>query len=362
MVGNRAVTAAISSASVPLQRYTEVKRGDARYPTRWKHRSFLPERRLGTDEKFFTHQEKREGSFYAENAQLRPNLVRSSDVDLLVAANLDLAIESTTGEPKTFFATAKRVEEGNVALKGEVSLRQTDRYLTVTGDDVEKKLFEVEPVVVAKKQRGLGVTTPQRCNEMAGLLTGKAGLDISAAQQAPPLVARVLDRVTGEEWEKEHAYRLKAFHHDSDAPRLYLRFLDAMITEFQRILSDDGRNGRKMEAELRKLSMNASLDPALGSAITTYGMATAEQEAAFRRHGERVFEFHFGTVVAKSGPDYITMENYARGEDRSKTTMSGKDPLFFFRMYGQAEPGQTWHERQLGTGSFRGAVISFQVQ
>jgi hypothetical protein len=66
-------------------------------------------------------------------------------------------------------------------------------------------------------------------------------------------------------------------------------------------------------------------------------------------------------VIAKSGPDYITMENYARRDEKSKGTLSAGDPLFFFRMYGTHEQPRTWHEAQVATGSFAGTVLSFVV-
>ena len=72
-----------------------------------------------------------------------------------------------------------------------------------------------------------------------------------------------------------------------------------------------------------------------------------------------MFAYHFATVVARSAADYITMENYARGE--REDLISAGDPLFFFRMYGTQLDGQTWHDKQLASGNFRGAIFSFQV-
>lgn len=51
---------------------------------------------------------------------------------------------------------------------------------------------------------------------------------------------------------------------------------------------------------------------------------------------------HLGGVVADSGGDKVTMENYARsGEDPS---LMADDEIFYFAMYGPAnKPTQTWH-------------------
>jgi hypothetical protein len=47
-------------------------------------------------------------------------------------------------------------------------------------------------------------------------------------------------------------------------------------------------------------------------------------------------------VVAKSGEDHITMENYARHEETR--TLSSGDPQWFFQMYGPHRNMQSFHE------------------
>ncbi|MGH2642744.1 MAG: hypothetical protein ACRDE2_02255, partial [Chitinophagaceae bacterium] len=53
---------------------------------------------------------------------------------------------------------------------------------------------------------------------------------------------------------------------------------------------------------------------------------------------------HAGAVVATSGGNNITMENYARsGEDAA---LKGDDKIFYFAMYGPtSQPAQTWHAK-----------------
>ena len=99
--------------------------------------------------------------------------------------------------------------------------------------------------------------------------------------------------------------------------------------------------------------------PEIGDSITTFGVATAEEEKGINK--DETFLYHFGGVVAKSGSDYITMENYARRDEKGKGTLSSGDPLFFFRMYGNHKEAKNWHEAQLATGSFAGTVLSFVV-
>ena len=105
--------------------------------------------------------------------------------------------------------------------------------------------------------------------------------------------------------------------------------------------------------------MNQFMVPEIGKAITTFGVYTSEEEKTMDK--DNVFLYHFGTAVAKSGSDYITIENYARRDDQAKDTLQGGDPLFFFKMYGNHQTQNNWHESQVATGGFVGAVLSFVV-
>ena len=49
---------------------------------------------------------------------------------------------------------------------------------------------------------------------------------------------------------------------------------------------------------------------------------------------------HIGAVVAVSGQDRVTLENYARSHEIG--SLGDNDPHYYFQMYGPA--GQTWHE------------------
>jgi hypothetical protein len=49
--------------------------------------------------------------------------------------------------------------------------------------------------------------------------------------------------------------------------------------------------------------------------------------------------YHYAGVVARSGNDRVTLENYARGDNR----MEDADPRWYFQMYGEGS-GQTFHE------------------
>lgn len=51
---------------------------------------------------------------------------------------------------------------------------------------------------------------------------------------------------------------------------------------------------------------------------------------------------HYGAVVAKSGGDSVTLENYARNRENEGIS-DATSAMYYFQMYG-TEKGQTWHE------------------
>ncbi|HEX3424888.1 MAG TPA: hypothetical protein VHT30_02070 [Acidimicrobiales bacterium] len=51
---------------------------------------------------------------------------------------------------------------------------------------------------------------------------------------------------------------------------------------------------------------------------------------------------HYGGVVAKSGGDMVTLENYARNRENAGID-NATSAMYYFQMYG-TEKGQTWHE------------------
>jgi hypothetical protein len=63
------------------------------------------------------------------------------------------------------------------------------------------------------------------------------------------------------------------------------------------------------------------------------------------------WDWHFATVVARSGGDRVTLENYARGDDRR----GDNDPRWYFQMYG-SKPGQSFHEAAVKTNTFANPI------
>ncbi|NRD45422.1 eCIS core domain-containing protein [Corallococcus exiguus] len=129
----------------------------------------------------------------------------------------------------------------------------------------------------------------------------------------------------------------------------------------------------RYEQVLFRLGLNAYADPRVGDAFQTYSVGAMEryQDAQNRNwmrmrdevaprpavpvpppvYCEPVWEYHWGGVVAESGADRITFENYARNyEDRSGPQLQGGEARSFFQMtrvptqVNDPLIAQSWHE------------------
>ena len=335
-----------------LQRFREISPGDVSYPQKWHagQGPFLDEK-AEDDERFFSYQEARGGRFFDASGQ--PYLVNVADAKLHISNNRKIAVVAT-GEAKTFFAARSIIDKANGALAGGVRLAMTRRHLW-NGDD-SPPLFEVEPMAAAQNARGIAMRTPQRCNEMAGFASGNQTLKIPNMDRAEKLLVEAVQSATnrqGETWPQEHARRIKNFRDERGYDEFQERLLACALHPRIR-----GRVEKALESE----GMNGSLDPRPGEVITTMGTLSKSLSAEAANRRVEPFPYHFGTVVARSDRDYVTLENYARRDPVVTNTSGSGDPLFFFRMYSANSYRQTWHYVQTATGAFVGLPISFKYR
>jgi hypothetical protein len=113
---------------------------------------------------------------------------------------------------------------------------------------------------------------------------------------------------------------------------------------------------------LRDLGINEFASPKIGDSFVTKSVAGADpdsQRVTDIRSGKSfvpVWSFHFAGVVAKSGDDVVTLENYARvDEDKNlhgATPQHQHDPRWFFQMYSVKNAKQTFHQAQIASGGF----------
>lgn len=360
------------SGRAPVQRYVEISPGEDNYPSKHRRSSIGSNKSAESDDHFFPSQQEAGGSYFSDAQTRTANISFNGSVPLRLSDSFDLAIEQGPGESKVFFATEAHIRAANDALEGRVRLRQGSRFLKVTGESGELRLYQVKPVVetkrtgaagalgMTKKATGLSILTPQRCNEMAEFVTGKKGLSSQGIGAWENFLARVLDLVDG--GGSTHLDGVKeAFQKgvagDKDA---YLSYSQTMSRTFQELKT---ANSPELDAALRELGLNEFLPPPPpGSALVTVGYGDAAQEES--RDRDNTFEYHFGATVATSGNDYVTMENYARRDPGvGNATASSGDPLFYFKMYGtRPESGETWHGSQVSTGGFIGAILSITLE
>jgi hypothetical protein len=131
---------------------------------------------------------------------------------------------------------------------------------------------------------------------------------------------------------------------------------DEIAAAYGTMSADDKRKA------IEALGLNEAAAPKVGEALVTFSTG-AKKDGVVRDHesGRDVaarWGQHWGGVVARSGGDYVTLENYDRkGEDEGRGGLPGPtaETRAFFQMYGSAT-GQTWHEIQKGTGEFPNAV------
>ena len=353
-----------------LQRYTILPANATNYPTKNKKnlkvggRSILGSKDLQNNQEFFVRQEESNSGEWT-NSEGKPNLIYNGRVPLKISQNSELAIEDTP-EAKIFFATTEMIKQANNSLQGRVKLKQSSKYLAVTTNNQTKELYKVKPIVESQqKQEGLEVTTPQACDQMAQFVSGNKGVTGSSGiTEATEKVIALLDKVT----QRNPTYRREfdtLFYNGSKPTatqqdqRAYANFLDVISNDLQQ-LGQNQANNQAMLAARQELKINEFMNPTIGKAIATVSLATQQQVNDATQQGRDLFEYHWGTVVAKDGEDYITMENYVRDKQKRETLSSG-DPLFFFKMYGTVENTQKWHTAQLATGSFLNPVVSIEM-
>ncbi|MFI6375746.1 DUF4157 domain-containing protein [Streptomyces sp. NPDC050546] len=349
-----------------VQRLHVIKAGSTEYP----------KKQPDSDDFFVGQDTNDQGSWYDERSRYappKPHLVYAGEVDLAVSDKFDLAVEHAGGgkEPKNFFATDKQLSASIKNLPGAgqkrgLSLSKTGRTLTIEGSDRKVVLYEVEPKYRkekgGEKTKGLDVLTPQRCNAMVGWVTGNQSMYREADNRYWETIEQFLARMEpGGGWQGQFQEAI-----DGGDPAGYDRITFGMSGRFQQLVRESPENAERVLQDL-EANQHAAI-PRVGDGMVTMARPDAEQHEArkeARREGsDNYMDYHYGGVVAVSGSDYITMENYAREQhDDSMPTLDRNDPLWYFRMYGK-EAGRTWHEGWTGSADngFLGATLTLTLR
>lgn len=262
-------------------------------------------------------------------------------LSLRVSDNSDMAIEDSdlmNRQPKVFYATQAVVTEANAYLRRSgsgVRLATGGVGLTILtgwwwGD---QQLVAVTPTLLAGDHNPDAL--PQNCNAVAASITGMNALGLaSQGYRAAEDMAKSIAPTNTTRYE---IARRKPVEEVSNAA------LDAITDDIAREYVR-----KQTEENLRAARANRYAQPEVGDAfvIGTIGKGTAlgggrNRVRDYERDTDRDlgWAYHFAGVVARSGQDRITLENYARPDGREENA----DPRWYFQMYGEKQ-GQSFHE------------------
>jgi len=171
---------------------------------------------------------------------------------------------------------------------------------------------------------------PQNCNAVAARVTGiDPGAAVGLSGRAGEIAARLAPRA-------QRAYRQA--YDDPQAPDL-APYNDDIAREYVASSGDwntwwYGAN-RYAKPSVGESYLIATIGE--GQRLASGAQRVRDYESGLDRDVN--WSFHFGGVIARSGKDRVTLENYARGDNRQ----DNPDPRWYFQMYGEAV-GQTFHE------------------
>ncbi|MGW8330701.1 eCIS core domain-containing protein [Streptomyces sp. NPDC055897] len=347
-----------------VQRFVVVHPGDANYPNmgtvdaEGQAGPAAPDFFPSQEERTRTVQDPHTGprqadSFVAADGSL--NVVYNGQVPLRLAEKMDLAVEHITDgrQAKTFFATSDRIDQANGQLRGKVrlgqgegflTLRRTKRFLNIKIMDQNLTLWQVEPVVQnpgrgQAPQRGLAVRLSQRCNEIATEVTARPAPQFTGEDLYFEAIFKVIGELAGSTAVNDLRTRYGAARTAAISDQSKLPGLAGVISEMiQQVMAfrDDPAQLPQLQAAYAKFKVNEFTAKAgVGDLFMIKALRADSTSGGI--------DFHFGSVVAKSGRDHITMENYARHEEEG--TLSSGDPQWYFDMYGPVEKMQTFHEQ-----------------
>jgi hypothetical protein len=252
-----------------------------------------------------------------------------------------MAIENSglqSRQPKAFFLSQAVLDVSNqrlVEVRSPIRLDPTGRSIRViTGWRSDIQLHEVRPLF----DGGSADRLPQNCNDAAstimnqrlglgatvtgGEMLGLLGKDARAAVTRQDLIRYARGDFNGS-FQRRHVNQ----HANPSVGEAFMIGSNTNAID----LYDQSQAARRRDDDVTANRL----------------MAEAERDTwrdYFDGRDKRLnWPYHYAAVVAVSGSDRITLENYARGDDRK----NAPDPRWYFQMYG-TKTGQSFHEANLG--------------
>ncbi|MBP2316016.1 hypothetical protein [Azospirillum soli] len=330
------------------------------------------------------------GNFLESSAKdAEANLHFARTTALRVSDDGQIAIEDSTLvklQPKTFFATDAVLAASQQGMTNSAyRLVKNGRTLkVVTQQGVEKTLKGVYPQPKGgKTPKAYRARMPQNCNNISGMVTsGNNGA--TTGRMVPNGADELASFAAYAENRREHVSPTQAsdvqfqiaelvatlmggqasnvvgladIELGEDMHRRRRAIIDRVAVEYANALRGGGQG---LNAHLRRLRLNQHAAPDVGEAFVTLSIAAEGangkvQDLASGRSFTPRWSYHFGGVVAKSGNDVVTLENYARGADGDPVGNASSDPRWYFQMYG-LKRGQSFHEAQVASGGFANPI------
>lgn len=322
----------------------------------------------------FVWQQKHNGTFLGNNDE-EANLVNLSRVQLRVSDDWEMAIQDTdlsNEQPKVFYATDNVFLDSQTKLqevKSKLKLVKGTKVLTLwDGSSNKHQLTQLIPQSVQSPvEQPLMLRSKQYCNEMSEQVTGTWIMEMYPTStyrlpvrdvfgrvewgglgQIAALVAELMGTSKGGQGER------LADALDQVKPQI----IQEIAVEYNRALSST--NQEKLDDILKQLKINQYASPEVGDAFVIGSVAAEDKQRRLTdlQTGNRFvpkWPYHFGGVVARSGSDRVTLENYARKDEGLGNPMS--DPRWYFQMYG-VKQGQSFHEANYALGGYANPVTS----
>lgn len=280
-----------------------------------------------------------EGAFL--NAAGKANVVRRQDRGMRLSDDYKMAVEDSNlgrRQPKTVFLANSVLQTSNARLAqigSKVRLVPTGRTITAIGwwKSSDVVLHEVKPKYDGHSANRL----PQNCNDMACRVTGKKLLG-GAELEDKMLGLLGKDRLQGVVTEQDLRKYVRGGY---DTRAEALRLNDAADPEIGEAFMI-GSLHNHTELYLKSKAIY-SRDEAESERLLKLSAKNTITDYAENREKQVPWPYHYGAVVAVSGTDRITLENYARGDNGQDDA----DPRWFFQMYG-TDWGQSFNEVNQG--------------
>ncbi|MBD0372487.1 MAG: hypothetical protein ICV60_16710 [Pyrinomonadaceae bacterium] len=339
----------------------------------------------------FAGQEKaKTGSFLNPQDQKRANIRSNSQPALRISDDYQMAIEESDLEnrqPKCFFAARGVITHANAELQ-----RTNSQFeLFTTNETIEiyvpwnRQKYILNKIVPRRSRttsmRRYTMLASQTCNEFAKELTGVGNADTdlkpiyanqrnnqlpskSLYEDIQVIIAQLVAKAMNTEDANAPTFNRRGIVSDKEynemsSNEVARREADAVNEIARKYVEALKRRGN--QNVLRSIGINEYAAPGIGDSFVTKTVydtdmvSTDVTDLLTNRTFTPTWSYHFGGVVAKSGNDVVTMENYARGEEDKALTgkpPAKEDPRWYFQMYGLKHASQSFHRAQVATGGF----------